>query len=300
MQLLYLDTYKHQIATDASHYINYYLYYHNQEMMKRRLLYSVLLGAALWSCSTPKDITYLQGFDNGMSQQVQVPVRLTVQPDDKLSIVVTSRDPELAEIFNLPISNYRIGMSAANTAGYTSSDSRTATFTVDPDGNIDYPVLGKMQISGLSRAQVAEKIKQAIISSGLLKDPVVIVDFMNATVAVLGDVAHPGQYPIDRDEMTIFQALGKAGDLNITGMRENVLVVRREDGKEVAHRINLTDVADVMNSPVFYIRQNDVIYVEPNTTMKREANANGNTALTSSFWISVASVMTAIAVLVFK
>ena len=176
-------------------------------MMKRRLLYSVLLGAALWSCSTPKDITYLQGFDNGMSQQVQVPVRLTVQPDDKLSIVVTSRDPELAEIFNLPISNYRIGMSAANTAGYTSNDSRTATFTVDPDGNIDYPVLGKMQISGLSRAQVAEKIKQAIISSGLLKDPVVIVDFMNATVAVLGDVAHPGQYPIDRDEMTIFQAL---------------------------------------------------------------------------------------------
>ena len=269
-------------------------------MMKSRLLYSVLLGAALWSCSTPKDITYLQGFDNGMSQQVQVPVRLTVQPDDKLSIVVTSRDPELAEIFNLPISNYRIGMSAANTAGYTSNDSRTATFTVDPDGNIDYPVLGKMQISGLSRAQVAEKIKQAIISSGLLKDPVVIVDFMNATVAVLGDVAHPGQYPIDRDEMTIFQALGKAGDLNITGMRENVLVVRRENGQEVAHRINLTDVADVMNSPVFYIRQNDVIYVEPNTTMKREANANGNTALTSSFWISVASVMTAIAVLVFK
>jgi len=266
--------------------------------MKRRIIYVLIFGAMLGACSTPKDITYLQGFQNEQTQSVLLPKRLTVQPNDRLSIVVSSQDPELAEVFNLSIANYRIGMNSKLSS--SSTDSKVATFSVDQYGEIDYPLIGKINVQGLSRNEVAQKIKNAIISAGLLKDPVVTVDFMNATVSVLGDVARPGEYSIDRDDMTLLQALSKAGDLNITGRRDNVLIVRREGDKEEAYRVNLTNVEDVMQSPVFYLRQNDVIYVEPNKTKKREANANGNTALTSSFWISVASVMTAIAVLVFK
>lgn len=266
--------------------------------MKRHLLYTIILGIVLGSCSTPKNITYLQGFENGQSQSVMLPKRLTAQADDRLSIIVSSQDPELAEVFNLMVAQQRIGMASTNMG--STNDSKVATFTVDQYGDIDYPLLGKINVAGLTRAEISAKIKQEIISSGLLKDPIVTVDFLNATVTVLGDVAHPGEYAITRDDMTLLQALGEAGDLNITGRRDNVLVIRREGDKEVAYRVDLTNVENVMQSPVYYVRQNDAIYIEPNKKKKREANANGNTALTSSFWISVVSVMTTIAVLIFK
>lgn len=266
--------------------------------MKRHLLYAIMLGVLLGACSTPKNITYLQGFENGQSQAVMLPKRLTAQADDRLSIVVSSQDPALAEVFNLMVAQQRIGLSSTKMT--STNDSKVATFTVNPDGDIDYPLLGKISVAGLSRSEIAEKIKKEIISSGLLKDPIVTVDFLNATVTVLGDVARPGEYAISRDDMTLLQAISEAGDLNITGRRDNVLVIRREGDNEVAYRVDLTSPESVMQSPVYYVQQNDAIYVEPNKKKKREANANGNTALTSSFWISVVSVMTTIAVLIFK
>lgn len=241
------------------------------------------------SCSTPKDITYMQGLESGQTQSVKVEKRLTIEPDDRLAIVVTSKDPALAEVFNLSVSQYRIGM---QTSG--GSDSRTAAFTVSPEGTIEYPILGSLHIAGLSRSQVAALIQRELISRNLLKDPTVTVEFLNATVAVLGDVKTPGEYPIDRDNLTILQALSKAGDLNITGMRQNVLVIREEDGKDVAYRIDLTNTESLMRSPAYYVQQNDVIYVEPNNTRKRQATEQGNTVLTPTFWISVASLLTTI------
>lgn len=260
------------------------------------IFFAALLLLAAAGCSTPKDITYMQGFNDGESVPVALPGRILVQPDDKLSIVVSSRDPALAEAFNLAVSQYRIGSGITN----STTDSRTALFNVDPFGNIDYPLLGSIHVAGLDRRQLARRIKQKIIDAGLLKDPVVVVEFMNASISVLGDVNKPGEYPIDRDNMTILQAIAKAGDLQITGMRRNVLVVRQEGDRDVAYRIDLTNTDSILNSPAYYMRQNDVVYVEPNNTRKRNSQANGNTIITPSFWLSVVSVITTVCVFFFK
>lgn len=248
------------------------------------------------SCSTPKNITYMQGFSDNAVQAVREQRRITVQPDDKLSIVVSSKDPALAEVFNLAIAQHRVGYINQN----NQSNQYTSSFTVDPDGDINYPLIGKIHIAGKNRHQVAETIQDAIQKRDLLKDPVVTVEFLNATVSVLGDVARPGEYTIDKDNMTILQALSKAGDLNITGLREQILVVREENGQDRAYRLDLTNAEALMQSPAYYIQQNDVVYVEPNDTKKRQSTANGNTVLTPTFWISVASLLTTITALIIR
>ena len=251
-----------------------------------------LVAMLATSCSAPKNITYMQGFESGDVQAVMGQRRLTLQPDDKISIVVSSKDPELAEVFNLAIAQHRVGSSSE------SSSNSASAFTVSPDGYIKYPVIGEIHVAGLNRHEAADVIERKLLSHNLLRDPKVTVEFLNATISILGDVNSPGEYPIDKDNLTILQALSKAGDLNITGMRGNVLVVREEDGKDRAYRLDLTDTESLMQSPAYYMQQNDVIYVEPNATKKRQADANGNTVLTPAFWISVASLLATITTLI--
>ena len=251
----------------------------------------------LSSCKTPKDIAYMQGFDQGDVQAVVSQRRITLQPDDKVSIVVSSKDPELARVFNLSVAQVRVGQD--NVSSLT-SNSQVSAYTVSPDGNIDYPLLGSLHVAGMSRMEVAKMIEAKLLKDGYLKDPVVTVEFLNATISVLGEVNSPGEYPISRDNMTLLQALGKAGDLKITGMRKNVLVVREENGKDVAYRLDLTDTKSLMESPAYHLQQNDVVYVEPNDYAKRQSVVNGNSILTPSFWISIASFLSTIAVLITK
>lgn len=268
-----------------------------QNMNKTLLCALLALTSLLCGCVTPKNITYMQGFDEGMAQTVREMTRMKVQPDDKLSIIVSAKDPELAQVFNLTIAQLRAGQSAK---AASASNGQTAAFTVAPDGTINYPILGKLHVAGLDRVELASAIEQRLTAENLLKDPIVIVEFLNATVSLLGDVSSPGEYPIDRDNMTILQALGKAGDLQITGMRQNVLLVREENGKDVAYRLDLTDTETLMTSPAFYVQQNDVIYVEPNDTKKRQSTANGNTFLTPGFWLSIISFLTSMVVLILR
>ena len=257
----------------------------------------------LTSCGTPKNITYMQGFDNGQVQQVREQARIKVQADDRLSIIVTSRDQALAQMFNLSVANMRLGQyqnsGVIGSTTYTNSDG-VAAYTVSPDGNIFFPVLGEIHVAGLERLEIAKKIQDRLVDENLLKDAIVTVDFLNATISVIGDVNSPGQYAIDRDNLNILQAIAKAGDLKITGERENVLVVREENGKDVAYRVDLTNTAELMTSPVFYLQQNDVIYVEPNDMMKRQATTNANTLSTPSFWMSVCTFVMSIIVLIVK
>lgn len=268
------------------------------QRMKRKfhVVLSVLLLLVATSCRTPRKITYMQGFETGMTQKVNEPSRIKVQPDDRLAIVVSSRNPKLAEIFNKAVATYRIGSGQEG----TTVESKVASFTVSPDGTIDYPMIGELKLEGLDRHQAAAKIKEAIVSRDLLKDPIVTVEFLNANIAVLGDVARPGEYEITRDNLTILQALSKAGDLNITGDRTNVLVVREEEGVDKAYRLDLTDVASLMESPAYYLRQNDVVYVEPNNAKKRNSTEMGNVIYNPSIWISALSVLTSIAVIIFR
>lgn len=271
--------------------------------IKNAFIHVVLLGALmLASCSTPKNITYVQGFNTGDIQQVKQQGRIKVQADDRLSIVVTSKDPALAQVFNLAIANMRLGQmgnSGVMGSSNTNSDG-VAAYTVTPDGYITFPVLGQIRVAGLERSQVAEKIKDRLISENLLKDPIVTVEFLNATVSIIGDVTSPGQYAIDRDNLNILQAISKAGDLKITGQRENVLVIREENGKDCAYRVDLTNTAELMSSPAYYLQQNDIIYVEPNDMAKRQAVNNANTLMTPSFWMSVCTFVMSIVVLIVK
>ena len=252
----------------------------------------ILLGA----CSTSKNITYFQDLRPGESElTLAAPVEIKIQPKDKLSILVNSQDPRLTNLFNLPIFTQQIGQE-----GNTGSSRGVSGYTVDTDGNIDFPVLGQLHIAGMTREEEAAYIKKELQSHDLIKDPVVIVEYMNLSISVMGEVNRPGRYNIEKDELTILDALSQAGDLTIFGKREKVLVLRKENGKQRVYGINLCSGEHLYTSPVYYLQQNDVVYVEPNETKSRQSTVNGNNVRSTSFWISLASLLTSIAVLIAK
>lgn len=152
----------------------------------------------------------------------------------------------------------------------------------------------------MTREEVAVYIKKELQSHDLIKDPVATVEFMNLSVNVMGEVNRPGRYNIDKDHLTILDALSQAGDLTIYGKREKVLVLRNENGKQRVYGINLCSADHLYSSPVYYLQQNDVVYVEPNDTKARQSTVNGNNVRSTSFWISLASLLTTISVLIFK
>lgn len=257
------------------------------------------LAMVAFSCHTPKDVTYFNDIQTGESRDIPVANDITVRPDDRVSIVVVSKDPALASLFNLPMVAQRAGQPGVTSASGSSSN-EVASYVVDAYGDIQFPVLGTLHIGGMRRAEVAEYIQKELISRNLVKDPVVVVDFLNHGVSVLGEVNRPGRVNFDRDRFTLLDALAGAGDLTIQGKRTDVLVLRQENGKQMAHRVDLTDSRSVMESPVFYLQQDDVIVVSPNDVRKRQTTANGSTPLTPGFWISIASLLTTVAVLIWK
>lgn len=260
---------------------------------------SVLILAA--SCSTPKNITYFQDITNGAviesSQQMDVKVR----PEDKLSIIVNTQDPALSMMFNLVQTQNRIGQttSSTNSSSSANSNGQTAYYTVSPEGTINFPVLGKLHIAGMTRWEVAQFIEKQLISKKLVKDPIVTVEFVNTGISIIGEVSSPGRYEFNKDRLSLIDAIAMAGDLTPNGQRENVIVMREDsNGKQRAYRVDLTDLNGVVNSPVYYLQQNDVIYVEPNDKKKRDTTSSGNSAYNPSFWVSIASMGVSVATLI--
>ena len=173
-------------------------------------------------------------------------------------------------------------------------------YTVDAHGDIDFPVLGKVHVAGMKRQEIAEYIKGELVRENLVKDPVVTVEFMNLCVSVLGEVNNPGRFSIDRDRLTVLDALSLAGDLTIYGNRYKVIVLRQEDDVQRVYGIDLTSGEHVYSSPAYYLQQNDVVYVEPNAVKARQSTVNGNNVRSTSFWISLASLLTSVAILIFN
>lgn len=263
--------------------------------MKIQLFLFMLIATILLSsCATTKSINYFQDLEHGVSEQVLNPMQIKIKPEDKISIIVNSKDPQLANLFNLPLVANRVGQLV------NSSNLQISGYTVDSLGCIDFPVLGKIHIAGMNREGISQTIKEQLISKSLVKDPIVTVEFMNLVVAVMGEVNRPGRFNIDHDKITLLDAISLAGDLTIYGKRENILVLRQENGKQVSYKVNLCSGYDLYASPVFYLQQNDVVYVEPNDTRARQSTINGNNIRSTSFWISIASLLTSVAVLIFK
>lgn len=267
----------------------------------KKIIAGLLLCIVMTGCKVPQKVAYFQDTDTNTIVDLAESKQITVKPGDRISIVVKSKDPAISDLFNLPVYSSRIGTGGSQISGdvklrsYSGPNSETlASYTVDSKGDIDFPVLGMLHIEGMTRAELSGYIKGELMGRDLVKDPTVIVDFLSTGVDVLGEVKNPGRYDINKDNITILEALSLAGDLNITGQRENVKVIRTENGKLHTYKIDLTDSKSVASSPVYYLQQGDVVYVEPTDMQKRATTVNGNNALSVGFWISVASLLTSV------
>ena len=265
-------------------------------MMKIKNLLMALSAALLLSaCSAPK-LGYFQDLQSGQVQQLGKLPSIKIEPGDKLSILVGSKNPELAYLYNLNI----IGHYRTSSADASLQTNQIATYTVDENGDIDFPVIGQMHLAGMSRSEVANYIKARLINGDYLKDATVTVNFLDLYFEVMGEVLRPGRFQIDHDRITLIDALSRSGDLTIYGKRDNVLVIREENGAQVTYRVDLPNAQQLYSSPAYYIKQNDIVYVEPNTTRANQSTVAGNTWVTPTFWLSVASFLTTICVLIFK
>lgn len=269
------------------------------DKMKKSLVYGVVLVASVLasSCSTPKKVTYFQ--DNQAIVNAISVNPIKVRANDKLSIVVKSKDADVSSLFNLPVYTNRVGTSSTSDVnGVTirnyqpTATDAIAYYTVDGEGNIDFPMLGKLHIADMTRAEIAAYIKGELMGRSLVKDPTVTVEFLNTGINMLGEFHSPGRYDINKDQLNILEAIALAGDLSILARRDNVKVIREENGQFKTYTVDLTNLNEVANSPVFYLQQNDIVYAEPNEMRKRQTTVNGNSALSVSFWISVASLIT--------
>lgn len=275
--------------------------------MKRHNAF-LLLVIALWigSCTAPKNVAYFQDAEliRGMSLQEDQPLRL--RPNDKINIMVNSADPLLTRQFNLitnSSSNRSLGASASpqmSAGNVSSSGGLMLAYTVDEQGDIDFPVLGKVAVKGMTRQEVAAYLRERLISRDLVRDPIVTVEYVNLCVKVLGEVNKPGRIDILRDNYTILDAITDAGDLTINGQREHVMVMREVDGEDQTFIINLCDRQSILTSPAYYLQQNDVVYVTPTNRRMREARTIGNTFNQPAIWISLASLLTTITAFIIK
>ena len=252
-----------------------------------------VMTVILASCGSVKDIAYFQNKVVDHPEQIDKHAGIVIQPKDMLSIEVSSRNPELVAMFNLPVISYQAG-SEVVTSSY---QQRLMGYVVDNEGMIDFPVLGPIKVSGLTRWELSELIKKKLIDGGLLTDAVVTVEFMNFKVSVIGEVNSPGTYTIQGDKVTILQAISLARDLTIFGLRENVSVIRERDGERVIYEGNLCDVS-MFNSPAYYLQQNDVVYVQPSEIKARQSTTDDKSLRMTSIFVSGGSLLVSLASLI--
>ncbi len=224
-------------------------------MLKHSFVF-VLLLVTVTSCVNTKRATYFNDIQNSVhSDQAIDP---TIQKNDQLSIIVTSLNPEATEVFNKPNESV-ISHSSGNGVS-----SITTGYLVDNQGNISFPIIGNVKAEGLTLDQLAVKLSTTLSERKLLIDPIVNVRLMNFRVTVLGEVGRPTVVTATNGKLSFLEALGMAGDLTIYGKRDNVLLIRVENGQKIVRRIDLMSPDFVSKSPYYYLKTNDVIYVEAN------------------------------------
>lgn len=247
--------------------------------------YFIILFAALLlsSCASKKDFLYLQDIPqrDTLYAEVESKVQRNIQfrPGDRVSIRVTSRNRELNELF---------GQVSSSGASATKGNSN---YTLDEMGEIDFPFVGKLRIGGLDRLQAEAYIKQKLIESEIIREPYVSVEYDQIGFYTLGDMGG-GFIAFKNDKTTILEAIAMAGDLETTGRRQNILLLRRNaDGSESAYRLDLTSREQLYNSPAFYMQQNDIIYVEPRNKKIQTSTINGTTYSTVGGFLSLFSTV---------
>lgn len=251
----------------------------------------------LTACSTPKNIALFPETSDGATYAITESKGITLKPNDKLSIVVNTKSAELNNALNMPVSTQIIGYSEVQS---TNQSRATSGYTIDADGNIDFPLVGTVKAAGFTRSELASHLKTVLEEKNVAREAIVTVEFLNVGFSVLGEVEEPGFYPFENDKTTLLQALGKAGDMTIYGNRSSVKVIRMKDGQQEVFVIDMLDTKKLMQSPAYILQQNDVVYVEPNNYRKRQSTANASEVTTASFWLSALSVLATFAMLIFK
>ena len=239
---------------------------------------------SLTSCASKKKIAYFQDVKEDLRMMNYEPI---LQTDDVLMIVISSVNPEVAAPYNLKTvilqSNSEISL----------AQERLQSYLIDQEGNIEFPVIGKVHLAGLTRTQGVELIKEKLNSH--IKDPVVNLRILNYKISVLGEVNKPGVYPLQSERITLLEAISLAGDLSIYGKRTDVLVIREDEGVKTINKIDLTN-SDFINSDFYYLNQNDVVYVEPTKTKVNSSIIGPNVAI----GISAASLLVTILALTIR
>ena len=243
--------------------------------MKVYVQYCVIfLGIVLIaSCASRKDVVYFQDTGNFETLVNNNDFVSKFKVDDLVSIHVSSLNPEASGPFNLFRGAAEGGMRP-----------QQVDYLVDQAGEIDFPVIGKLKIEGLSPDELRNLLRDRL--SDYLKDPIINIRLRNFTVTILGEVNRPGTYPVSGEQITILEALGLAGDLTIRGVRENVLVIRDFNGTKVYNRIDLRS-KNMVKSPIYYLTQNDVVYVEPNKSGITASSLDNRATIA----ISIASIL---------
>lgn len=230
-----------------------------------KLMLPVVAFWMMTSCVPRERIVYFQG-DLESIQEVADKYSAVIQPDDLLDITVFAKDQSVTKDFN-----------------QESSKSGDRSYLVDEDGYIEFPVLGKIKLAGMTRSEAMDYMKEMLKSDIL--DPGVSIKILNYKITILGEVGSPGSYTLDNEKTTLLEAIGMAGDLSLDAVRDNILVIREEGGQRNFYRVNLTST-EVFSSPVYYLAQNDVIYVEPN---KKQINSTASWPTNLSLILSITS-----------
>lgn len=246
-----------------------------------------LLCLVLAGCKAPEKVLYLQDLNLPLEQPLVQTGGMKIQKDDLLQINILANNPEVAKPFNL--------MAQISGMGTTSSNPEQTAYLVDASGNIDIPVLGRMTVEGLTTEEVKNAISKQLQEKNLIKDPVITVRILNFKVSVLGEVKNPGVVDVKGERITVLEALSKAGDLTIQGRRDHVAVIREVDGKRSVNYLDLKS-KDIFDSPYYYLKQNDVVYVEPNNA--RTVQYRNNQVNNVGTWLSVLSSMLSVITLI--
>ncbi|MCQ2548393.1 MAG: polysaccharide biosynthesis/export family protein [Clostridia bacterium] len=242
----------------------------------KKYIYILLLGLIIASCSAPKDIAYFQDRQPGTSAPaiIRNSTPFKVRPGDRVSIFVKSRNEKLSQQFNM--------YSGQNTGSMGLNNGQSG-YLVDENGEIDFPVLGKLKIAGMNRKEITDYLTNTLRDSKLVDDAIVKVEYTGLYVTILGEGGGK-RINIDKDRLTFFELLAQMGDLDINALRQNILVIREEDGVRSQFEIDLTKMQNVYDSPAYYVHQNDIVYIEPNDKTKRNSTVNGNLFQTWGFW----------------
>ena len=240
-----------------------------------------------YSCASYQKIPYLQNIEAVNDTQEILPMYdAHIRPKDLLTITVNTTDPEAAAPFNLTVQS----TITSNQTQTVTQQAALQQYLVDNQGTIDFPVLGELQVSGLTIKE-AENLIREKLQPFLKETPIVTVRMMNYKISVLGEVAKPGTFTISNEKVNVLEALAMAGDMTIWGIRDNVKLVREEEnGKREIILLNLNQ-ADIVDSPYYYLQQNDILYVSPNKTKAK----NSDTGQSTSLWVSATSILVSIA-----